>query len=239
MRTLYELFKVSEDATVEEITANYNRIIEKSKALPQTEQLIKQIQKINIAYGILSNDDKRKKYDLDLANKRAESLLNNIRETNIELEKVSSIELDEERIKQSIEEQINSAINEQEMNEIKTKMTKNTLKKTEKAQQKLERKNRKIEKREQQYKREQEIYEYGAYLEKQGYKVEYPWTWLRIKRLLISFITVVIVLIVFWNIPFVRKILVDLYENNFVIKSLVNIIISIINGIVATLKSVF
>ena len=78
MSTLYEMFKISENATQQEIDAAYSQILEKSNYLPKTEELTKKISQLRIAYEILSTPEKRKKYDLDLANKRAEELLKNV-----------------------------------------------------------------------------------------------------------------------------------------------------------------
>lgn len=264
MSTLYEMFKVSENATDEEIKQAYEKIIEKSESLPQTEKLIEQARRVKIAYGILSNPEKRKKYDLDLATKRADELLQNVkvREEKIEesYEKEPQIqisEIDEEKIKNAIDQQIDKiqfVPNEQNL--------KQTLEKKRKQKQEIEKgwenskfsqsdeqllkqikKQQKREKRQakkdEQLKREMEINAYGKFLEDQGYKVKYPWTWLRVKRLLISIAAVVITCFIMWQIPFVRQKLTDLYNENFLVRTLVNIVISIFSSIGMGIKGIF
>lgn len=227
LSTLYELFKVEENATQEEITESYNRILEKANSLPQNEKIIEQIRRIKIAYGILSDSEKRKKYDLDLADKRTNELLQKVQikqeETNHERE-----ELDEQRMKQNISEQINRIVDAFEADGLKNQ---EEQKLAEKLQKKQFKKAKREAKRQQQIKREMEIQAYGSYLEKQGYRVKYPWTWLRVKRLLIAIVTIMITGVILWHIPVVRNALIHLYEENFVIKFLVDAIVSIFDGI--------
>lgn len=240
MSTLYEMFKVSENATQEEIKNAYDNIIKKSETLPQNEKIVEKIRRVKIAYGILSNPEKRKKYDEDLATKRANELLESVQikeepKPQVQEENVhyKSEPIDREKLKQAIDEQVenivsNASIKENDIEKIN--------KSAEKEQQKQIRKEKRQAKKEEQLKREREMYEYGSYLEKQGYKVKYPWTWLRVKRLLISIIAVIITFVILWHIPFVHNMLMDLYENNIVIKYLVDAVLSIINGIISSIK---
>lgn len=270
MSTLYELFKVNENATQDEIKEAYDKIISKANSLPQNDKIIEKIRRIKIAYGILSNPEKRKKYDIDLASKRADELLKNVQvkksiseeinkdanedgniifkkseNNNIE-EKIEDIQsIDEQRIKQVIDQQINNVIKNNNVRELKEKLDKQRKEKQLKEEKirkqakKQEKRNRRQAKKEQQLKREMEIQAYGEYLSKQGYKVKYPWTWLRIKRLLITIIAVIIALFILWQIPFIRNTLTDLYRENFVVKFLVDMIISILNWIIESIKSIF
>lgn len=253
MSTLYDLFKVKENATQEQIQEAYETILQKAASLPQNEKNVDQVRKIKIAYGILSDSEKRKKYDLDLATQRADELLQKVqprKEEPAEKEPVQTSEtpnipINEEKVKQEIENQINHAIQYQNIRDLKQKLdqqrqqkqfTQEQLKKETKKQ---ERKKKRQAKKEQQLKREMEINAYGEYLQRQGYKVKYPWTWLRIKRLMISSIAVLITLFILWQIPFVRKSLTDLYHQNFVIKFLADIVFSIFKGIINGIKSIF
>lgn len=270
MSTLYELFKVNENATQDEIKEAYNKIISKANSLPQDDKIIEKIRRIKIAYGILSNPEKRKKYDMDLASKRADELLKNVQvkksiseeinkdadeDRNIILEKSenNNIEeniedvpsIDEQRIKKVIDEQINYVVKSNNVRELKEKLDKQRIEKQLKEEeirkqaQKQDRKKRRQAKKEQQLKREMEIQAYGEYLSKQGYQVKYPWTWLRIKRLLITIIAVIISLFILWQIPFIRNTLISLYNENFIIKFLVDMILSIFNLIIDSIKSIF
>ena len=53
LSTLYELFKLNEDASQEEIKESYEKILEEANNLPQNEQTVNQVRRIKIAYGIL------------------------------------------------------------------------------------------------------------------------------------------------------------------------------------------
>lgn len=249
MSTLYELFKVTENATQEEIAGAYHKILEKADSLPQNEKIVEQIRRIKIAYGILSNPEKRKKYDLDLATKRADELLQNVQVKNEEpkeeanhlpeekkLEEMQTQHtqpsVDEAKIKQAISNQINHIVENYHTNEKEKKLA-------EKQKKRLQKQQKRQAKKDQQLKREMEIQAYGKYLENQGYKVKYPWTWLRVKRLMIAIIAVSISLWILWQIPFIKNSLMELYQENFVIKFFADMIHSVFQGIGNSIKSIF
>lgn len=257
MGTLYDLFKVKEQATQEEIKEAYDKLLKKADSLPQSQKIIEQLQRIEIAYGILSNPEKRKRYDLDLATKRADELLEKVQQKqektieNEEIQKssepieISQAQIEEERLKKEIENQIHYAMKSQTVKEVKENIDKQKEERQWQEEQlrkkvkKQEQKMRRQAKKEQQMKREMEINAYGEYLQKQGYQVKYPWTWLRIKRLMISIVAVILTFVIMWQIPFIRKMLTDLYEENFVIKFLVDTIWSLLAGVFNSIRSIF
>lgn len=229
MSTLYELFHVKENATQEEITQAYQNLLKKADSLPETEQLVEQVRRMKIAYGILSNPEKRQKYDSDLADKRTKELLENVKVSDEEPKKAPAKDaIAEEKIKQTISDQIENLVevyqNQQKEEKIKQKAQ-------EKQQKKQFQKRKREAKKQQQLKREMEIQAYGRYLEKQGYQVKYPWTWLRIKRLLITIFVLILTMIILWQIPVVQNTCLKLYNENFVIKFLVDAIQWIIDAI--------
>lgn len=236
MSTLYELLQVKENATQEEITEMYHKILQKADSLPQNEAIIEQVRRIKIAYGILSDSEKRKKYDSDLATKRAEELLENV-QIKEEKEPESSVEPNkEERLKEIISNQINTITDTYQEQKIKQEQQK---KLAEKQAKKEFRRAKREAKKQQQIKREMQIQAYGDYLQKQGYKVKYPWTWLRVKRLLIAIFVVIFTLFILWHIPFIKNSLTNLYQENIVIKYLVDILNSIFTSILDGIKSNF
>ncbi len=236
MSTLYELLQVKENATQEEITESYHKILQKADSLPPNETVIEQVRRIKIAYGILSDSEKRKKYDSDLATKRAEELLENV-QVKDEKEPENLVESNkEERLRKTISNQINNIMDNYEEQKIKQEQQK---KLAEKQAKKEFRKAKREAQKQQQIKREMQIQAYGDYLQKQGYKVKYPWTWLRVKRLLIAIFTVIVSLFILWHIPFVKNSLTNLYQENFVIKFLVDITSSILTSIIDGIKSIF
>ena len=78
---------------------------------------------------------------------------------------------------------------------------------------------------------------YNDYLRKMGYSVKEPWTWKRVKKLLIGITAVILILFIAWQIPAVRNPLVELYNENVIVKSLVDIIKGIIDAIFGVFKS--
>lgn len=229
MSTLYDLFKLSENATQEQIKQAYDNIIKKADSLPENEKIIQQIRRVKIAYGILSNPEKREKYDFDLAAKRAQALLENvqIKEKQELVENKTEKQIEQERrIKQAIDEHLENIAKQQKVKQEKQNRTK-------------ERKEKRQAKKEAMLKKEREMYAYGAYLEKQGYYVKYPWTWLRIKRLLITIISIIIALSVMWQIPFVKQTLTDLYQENQILRLLVDSITSLNRSILEWIKNIF
>lgn len=248
MSTLYDLFKVKENATQEELKESYNKILEKANSLPQTDKVVEQVRRVKIAYGILSNPEKRKKYDLDLAAKRADQLIENIQfkqeepkqeEKQMPINNIEEPKLDEERIKKAIDEQLNNVANTMQ----ETQKNSDNEKKEEKSRarqlKKEERKRKRQYKKDQQFKREMQIQAYGEYLQNQGYKVKYPWTWLRVKRLIITIISIIIVAVIAWHIPFVRNTLTDLYNENFIVQILTDMVVSLFKSIIEAIKSIF
>jgi len=77
---------------------------------------------------------------------------------------------------------------------------------------------------------------YNNYLRSLGYKIKYRWTWNRVKTLLITIVVVIGIVAALWFIPPSREYMIKLYEENFVIKMIVDIIISLINSFIAIFK---
>ena len=113
MSTLYDLFKVNENASQEEIKKAFERIIKELSILQQDDETINRVRRLKIAYSILSNPEKRKKYDLDLAEKRADDLIK-----NVEIKKNEDVELHDNSIKQQskidMEEKVSNKIKKEE-----------------------------------------------------------------------------------------------------------------------------
>ena len=72
-------------------------------------------------------------------------------------------------------------------------------------------------------------------MKKMGYETKEPWTLKRIRNLLITILVIILVCAIAWIIPPIRKILINTYETNIVIKSLVDII----GALVKTIVSIF
>ena len=87
MVTIYDLLEVEEDASKDEIEKAYSRLVlEFRQDIKFSDETNKEnemiVNKLKLAYEILTDDDKRKKYDYQLAQKRAENLIENISSSN-------------------------------------------------------------------------------------------------------------------------------------------------------------
>ena len=78
---------------------------------------------------------------------------------------------------------------------------------------------------------------YVTELRNRGYNVKYPWTWKRVKKLLIGIAAVILILFIAWQIPAVRDPLVELYNENVIVKSLVDVVKGLIDAIFGVFKS--
>ena len=279
LSTLYELFKLNEDASQEEIKESYEKILEEANNLPQNEQTVNQVRRIKIAYGILSDPQKRKDYDLNLAEKRANELIKKIEikpptiekkendfqgnikneeviynHNNTEMRKKSQIRQIKEKIdrNQNTKQSKNVKKSNVSKNEDRSQISNKTMsndkdfnnskreeEKKIREQKRKYKKEKRAEKKEKQRKREMEIQAYGKYLKEQGYKVKYPWTWPRIKRLLIAIFVIVICSIIVCHIPFVNRTLNNLYNDNIFVQKIVDIFVSIVKALFDTIKGIF
>ncbi len=239
MVTLYDLLDVKEDSSKQEIEESYKSLIVEYATNPnlseeenRENELI--ISKLKMAYEILSDDEKRKKYDDTLAKKKAEALLKNVsvrKEEDIKSKEEfeENDEVAEITKKTEPELQYNDEENDVEL----TKEEQNKLR--EAAQKEFKTNLRKAQKAEEEY---QQAYNqaYNDYLRKMGYQVKEPWTLKRVKNLLISVIAIIIVCALIWFIPPTRKILINIYEENFIIKSFVDIVGMFLNAILSIFK---
>ena len=254
MVTIYDLLEVSENASKEEIEKSYTRLIMEYQMNPSLDAEANKdnemiLNKLKIAYGILSNDEKRKKYDEDLAKKRAEELIKNVSvapQVNEESQKVEE-SVQEKTVEpvQSVPAQPTAQTNEivetnesykiveEEEEVVLTKEEQARLRKA--AQKEFKTNLKKAQKAEEEY---NQAYNeaYNNYLRKLGYEVKEPWTWKRVKNTIIGILIIVIVCTLVWIIPPTRQILIDFYNENYIVKALVDIVIALVNAILGIFK---
>ena len=70
---------------------------------------------------------------------------------------------------------------------------------------------------------------YNDYLKKMGFKPKASWTLKRIGNLIITILIIIILAVIFWHIPPVKNMLYSLYDENFIIKAIVDLIRTVIN----------
>ena len=245
MVTIYDLLEVEEDASKEEIEKAYSRLVLEyrqdikfdDKTNKENEMIVN---RLKLAYEILTDDAKRKRYDYELAQKRAENLLQNVsvsqEETTDSINTISENEKSEKSTlsdQQIMNEEKESLKTEEQKDfeeaNILTDDEKNKIRKA--AQKEFKQKLKKAKQAEAEY---NEAYNqaYNDYLRKMGYQVKEPWTLKRVKRVVIAILVVILTCFIMWHIPPIKRMLIELYEENFIIKALVNIMKGIINAII-------
>lgn len=249
--TVYDLLEVSENASKDEIEKSYLRLVNEYKIDPKfSQQEIDEnemiLKKLKLAYDILSNDEKRKKYDADLAQKRAEELIKNvsIKPSTSESENANQ----ENTVKESVEPAPNNEIKYKKVNKEvvyeeeydeepeEIQLTDSEKKNLKKAAEKEFKDNlKKAQKAEEEYNKAYNE-AYNDYLRKMGYTVKEPWTLKRVRNLIIGLLVIIVVCVLIWILPPTRKLLVQIYEENFIIKSLVDIVVMLFNAIISAFK---
>lgn len=212
MVTLYEILEVSEKASKEVIEKAYKTLAKKYHPDLQQNQEQKKfasekMKKINEAYDILSNEEKKKKYD----------------------EKLES----ERRKKEEININTNSntfrANNNQEVNNDWRQQLEQLT---------TEEKRKIVKKIEQDAQKEYETM-YRNYFKSMGYKVKNKVSFRGVCSLIITLGVLAIIIWILSLIPVTRNYGIKLYQDNMIIKILVDLIIGIIKGFIAGIKSIF
>lgn len=253
--TVYDLLEVKEDASKEEIEKSYLNLVNEYRVEPnQSEQVRNEneliLKKLKLAYDILSDDAKRKKYDNDLAQKRAEELIKNVsikpeepKEEKIEETKKEIVQNEcQETLQGNIQENTNIKYKKAEKYEYEDEsrpeielsdIEKKKIKKA--AEKELKDNIKKAQKAEEEYNRAYNE-AYNDYLRKMGYSVKEPWTWKRVKNLLITIIAIIFTIILIWLLPPTRSLIIQIYEENFIVKSLVDIVVMLFEAIISAFK---
>lgn len=223
MKTLYEKLEVSENASDEIIEKAYKVLAKKyhpDLQAPENKKTAEsKMKEINEAYDILSNSEKRKAYDDELKTKR------------------------EEERRQQEYSNTNNSYNTNMKSEPKTNMQNGYNKVDDMKRRRQEEELRKEEARMRKQMEEnlQQEYQnaYYDYLRSLGYRIKEKWTWKKTKELLIAIIIFVGILVILWFLPPTRQMMVDFYENNHIVKILVDVIGGIILAIFNGIKNFF
>lgn len=247
MVTIYDLLEVDEKASKEEIEKAYQKLVleygQDPKLTPKENadnELI--LNKVKIAYEILMSDEKRAKYDKDLSKKRAEELIKNVsvsevkeeikEEPKIQKEDTSNQYNDDEYDDSEDDDEVSyNQVEEQEVT-----LSKEEQKRVQKAAQNEFKANlRKAQKAEEEYNKAYNE-AYNNYMKKMGYQVKEGSIFKRIMNVVILIVVIAIVCFIAWLIPPVRNSLIDLYNENIIIKALVDIVGMIFKAIFSIFK---
>lgn len=218
MVTLYEILEVSEKASKEVMEKAYKTLAKKyhPDLQPNKEQkdiASEKMKKINEAYSVLSDDEKRRKYDEKLESDRKRMEARNINTDN-------STNTNNRVNSNVYYNQANSEWRD-ELNHLTEEERKNIIKKIEKDA-----------------KKEYENM-YRNYFRSRGYKVKYKISFKGICSLIITLCILAFVMWILWLIPVTRNYGIKLYQENIVIKILVDIIWGILKAFISTIKSIF
>lgn len=219
--TLYEILEVSENASAEVIEKAYKVLVKKyhpdlqEEAEKQTAE--KKIKQINEAYEILGDETKRKEYDLKLEQER-EIQKNNyeqsVRHTQNNQDKYTNNISDDYKT-----DNVNGQVNYNYENERIKYEERLMQEEYEKRKQMQEDLNREYENA------------YYNYLRSLGYKIKYKWTKENVKDFIIVIAIMIIIIIILWLFPPTHNWMMNFYEQNPILKTIINIIIGIIKEI--------
>lgn len=195
MVNYYEILEVSQKASKEVIEKAYKALAKKYH--PDLNQDNKKeaemkMQKINEAYDVLIDENKRANFDRVLERKQ-----------QIELNKQKHETTSEASFKDSND---NFVINTTNMDEKTKKKIQNKL-------------------------QEKYLEAYDSYLREHGYKLKYKWTFKRVIKLILAIIIIILFFTILFFIPPIHKWCISIYEENFAIKLIVDIIVSIFKSI--------
>ena len=217
--TFYEVLQVSENASEEIIEKAYKVLAKKYHPDLQQEADKKSaeamMKKINEAYDVLGNKEKRAEYDKELQAKR---------EQEKSEKNVYNVETNYNNVKQNNNNNYNNMyenINrdydyEKERLNYERKLQEEELRQRRQMQENL---NKEYENA------------YYNYLRSLGYKIKHKWTKKNFIDLIIVIAIMIGIFIILWFIPPTHDWMVNFYEENIILKKIVDIIVIVITGI--------
>lgn len=229
MKDYYEILEVNKKASKEVIDKAYKVLAKKYHPDLQKEEnklsAKTKMQEVNEAYEVLSNDEKRKEYDIELE--------------RIEKQKIEEEVIKKQQYQQEYEQNVYKDIDENEQYDNTTTNGNYTIPFTKKQIKEQE----KREKAERKRIIEEEQARYRNYLRSMGYRVKEKWTWKRFFKLLKALLILAIAFLIIWIFPPTNKLLKETYNENPIVQSIVriigNIFIGIFKGIGAFFKQIF
>ena len=207
----YDILEVNKNASSEIIEKAYKTLVKKYHPDLQENNLKnnyeEKIKKINEAYEILSNPEKRKNYDLQLKNNEiSKEDYYNLYNENINLKnEINYLKNNYNNIQSNYNHFTNNqnnihqnSINENEINQKINNAVNQAY--------------------------------YDAYiqdLKNRGYKIKYKKTFKDFLALILTIIFLIIIAFILWHIPFTKNYLINLYNENSAIKFIVNLFLNI------------
>ena len=219
--TLYEILEVSENASGEVIEKAYKVLAKKYhpdlQAEGEKQTAEKKMKQINEAYEILGDEKKRKEYDLRLEQEKMQknNYEQSIRYNQNNQDNYTNNNISDEYKEDNINEQVNYDY-ENERLKYEERLRQEEYEKRRQMQENL---NREYENA------------YYNYLRSLGYKIKRRWTKEDIKTSIKVVAIMIIIITILWFFPPTHKWMLDFYEQNHILKTIIDIIIGIIKGI--------
>lgn len=237
MKNYYELLEVSQNASSEVIERSYKVLVKKfhPDLHPNEDKKMmeQKMMEINEAYEVLKDEDKKYEYDQKLAWEKEEEQAKNQSYSNPYTSSYNSYGQNSNRQRYS---SVNTDPYSQSANTKKTYQTstqqsnqQRPLTKEEEKQQKKEYKRMRMEMQ------NKAQYEYEEQYRRMGYNVKHTLTWMEKKRLALIVLSIIAFCLIIWFFPPTKKLLVNLYNENSIIK----FIGDIINAFIQSIKQTF
>lgn len=211
MSNLYEILEVSEKASKEVIDKAYHVLAKKYHPDLQNGSKKKiaeeKMKKINEAYEILGDIEKRKVYDEELKLKREEQK---------RIEEIQRIQ-EQQNIQNTLHDEID---NLERLKKQEIQRQKNMQEQENSNMQTLQNEMRRAY-----------AQAYNDYLRSKGYKIKEPWTLKRVIELLKVLAILAIIITVIWFFPPTHKLIISFYEGNEIVKVIIDLIGKILQGI--------
>lgn len=235
----YDILEINKNASQEIVEKAYKTLVKKYHPDLQDESLKpeyeEKIKKINEAYDILSDSEKRKNYDLTLKTTEISAdEYNNLKNENINLEnEINYLKNNQNNLNNTVQHnyknntpnningdyaQNNASVsnniyqNNANFNEFYQKEVQDNLNKA-----------------------YNQAY-YDAYiqdLKNRGYKIRYRKTWKEIGKNILTLLITIAILVsigfILWHIPFTRNYFINLYNDNFAFRFFINLFLGIFN----------
>ena len=222
-KTLYEILEVSENASPEIIEKAYKTLAKKYHPDLQEEanksRAEAMMKKINEAYDVLGNEEKRKAYNAELEAKREQE----------EFERQSTQGF--QGYNGNMQYQNGNYANYSNSNANNQNANYNYEKERLKYEKKLQAEELKQRQKMQDNLNKEYQNAYENYLRSLGYKIKHKWTKENTRDLLITIGILIIVFAILWFIPPTHDWLVNFYESNVILKTIVDIVVAIVTGI--------
>lgn len=203
-KNYYDILEVNKNASPEIIEKAYKTLIKKYHPDLQKNELKNEyeekIKKINEAYEILSDTEKRRIYNLNLKNTEFSiDDYNNLYNENINLKR--EINYLKNKINTNSYNNLQKNTYDNSLNNIENEINKKINNAVNKAY-------------------------YDAYiqdLKNRGYKIKYKKTLKDCIALILTFLIIALLIFILWHVPFINNYLINLYKENVALQFIINL----------------